>query len=152
MAAWLPLMREAFSPPDAAVWFGRFTAALSLGAACGGIFLGWLGDRIGRARAMAVSILCYTGFAGAAGCAQSQEQLLVLRFLAGMGIGGMWPNGVSLVAEIWPDVSRPVLAGELPSVAIHSRPWGSTAQLSGIPNQPWLEVLALKVEIGRAHV
>ena len=105
------LMREAFSPPDAAVWFGRFTAALSLGAACGGIFLGWLGDRIGRARAMAVSILCYTGFAGAAGCAQSQEQLLVLRFLAGMGIGGMWPNGVSLVAEIWPDVSRPVLAG-----------------------------------------
>jgi MFS family permease len=105
------LLGAAFSPPEAAVWFGRFTAALSLGAACGGIFLGWLGDRIGRARAMAVSILCYTGFAGAAGFAQTQEQLLVLRFLAGMGVGGMWPNGVSLVAEIWPDVSRPFLAG-----------------------------------------
>ena len=59
------LMGEVFSPALAAKWFGYFTAALSLGAACGGIFLGWLGDRIGRARAMAVSILCYTSFAGA---------------------------------------------------------------------------------------
>lgn len=105
------LMGAAFTPAVAAKWFGYFTAALSLGAACGGIFLGWLGDRIGRARAMAISILCYTCFAGAASFATSQEQLLVLRFLAGLGIGGMWPNGVSLVAEIWPDVSRPVLAG-----------------------------------------
>ena len=105
------LMKDAFKPAVAAQWFGYFTAALSLGAACGGIFLGWLGDRIGRARAMAVSILCYTCFAGAASFVTSQEQLLVLRFLAGMGIGGMWPNGVSLVAEIWPDVSRPFLAG-----------------------------------------
>lgn len=105
------LMGAEFNPAVAAKWFGYFTAALSLGAACGGIFLGWLGDRIGRARAMAVSILCYTCFAGAASFTTSQEQLLVLRFLAGMGIGGMWPNGVSLVSEIWPDVSRPFLAG-----------------------------------------
>ncbi len=105
------LMGAAYSDAVGGKWFGYHTAVLSLGAACGGIFLGWLGDRVGRARAMAVSILCYTVFAGAAAFSKTQEQLLVLRFLAGLGIGGMWPNGVSLVSEIWPDVSRPFLAG-----------------------------------------
>jgi MFS family permease len=105
------LLGAAYTDALGGKWFGYHTAALSLGAACGGIFLGWLGDRIGRTRAMAVSILCYTGFAGAASLAHNQEQLCLLRFLAGMGIGGMWPNGVSLVSEIWPDVSRPFLAG-----------------------------------------
>lgn len=45
------LMGAAFSPPEAAVWFGRFTAALSLGAACGGFFsAGWGTASGGRAR------------------------------------------------------------------------------------------------------
>ena len=45
-------------------WFARFTAALMLGAAVGGSLLGNLGDRIGRARAMGVSVLIYSVFAG----------------------------------------------------------------------------------------
>src|SRR6478672_439023 len=45
-------------------WFAWFTAALMLGAAVGGSYLGNLGDRIGRARAMGVSILFYSMFAG----------------------------------------------------------------------------------------
>ena len=40
-----------------------------------------------------------------------------LRFLVGLGIGGMWPNGVSLVAEYWSDVSRPFLAGVIGTAA-----------------------------------
>src|SRR5687768_16607785 len=47
-------------------WFARYTAALMLGAAFGGIFLGSLGDKIGRARATGVCVLCYSLF-GAAG-------------------------------------------------------------------------------------
>lgn len=105
------LMGAAYDVKVSARWFGYYTAALSLGAAVGGITLGWLGDRIGRAKAMAASILCYTLFAGGCSFVQTQEQLLILRFLAGLGIGGMWPNGVSLVSEVWPDVSRPLLAG-----------------------------------------
>lgn len=107
------LLGADFSPAAAGKWFGYFTAALSLGAACGGILLGWLGDRFGRKRAMAASILCYSVFAGLGGVAQTQEQLLALRFLTGLGIGGMWPNGVSLVSELWADVSRPFLAGAI---------------------------------------
>lgn len=92
-------------------WFARFTAALMLGAAIGGILLGSLGDRIGRARAMGVSILFYSIFAGLGAWVTTQEQMLVLRFMVGLGVGGVWPNAVALVAESWPDKARPTVAG-----------------------------------------
>jgi MFS family permease len=94
-------------------WFAWFTAALMLGAAIGGTFLGNLGDRVGRARAMGVSILFYSLFAGLGGLVSTSEQMLALRFLVGLGIGGMWPNGVALVAECWPNASRPTVSGVL---------------------------------------
>jgi MFS family permease len=92
-------------------WLSWFVAAFLLGAAVGGLVLGWLGDRAGRVRAMAVSILCYSLITGLGYFATSPEQLLVLRFLACVGIGGMWPTGVALVNEAWPGLSRPVVAG-----------------------------------------
>ena len=82
-----------------------------LGAAVGGIVFGALGDRIGRTRAMGVSILFYSVFSGMGWLVGSLEQMLVLRFLVGLGVGGMWPNGVALVSECWPNVSRPMVAG-----------------------------------------
>jgi MFS family permease len=100
-------------------WFARFTAALMLGAAIGGILLGSLGDRIGRARAMGLSILFYSIFAGLGAWVRTQEQMLVLRFLVGLGVGGVWPNAVALVAESWPDKARPTVAG-LMGAAINS--------------------------------
>ncbi|MFO1062572.1 MAG: MFS transporter [Pirellulales bacterium] len=92
-------------------WFARFTAALMLGAAIGGILLGHLGDRIGRSRAMGVCILFYSVFASLGAFVQSQEQMLLLRFMVGLGVGGLWPNGIALVAECWPGTSRPILSG-----------------------------------------
>ena len=94
-------------------WFAAFTAALMLGAAVGGTLLGNLGDRIGRATAMGVSILFYSVFAGLGAFVTSCEQMLALRFLVGLGVGGMWPNGVALVAECWPNASRPTVSGVL---------------------------------------
>lgn len=94
-------------------WFARFTAALMFGAAVGGIGLGWLGDRLGRKRAMGISVLFYSVFAGLGAYAKTQEQMLVLRFLVGLGVGGVWPNAVALVAECWPSTSRPTVAGIL---------------------------------------
>ena len=92
-------------------WFALFTASLMLGAACGGIWLGALGDRIGRTRALGISILFYSLFNGAGASAQTLDQMLVLRFLVGLGVGGVWPNGVALVSECWPRASRPLVAG-----------------------------------------
>ncbi len=105
------LLGEAFTPALGGAWFARFTAALMLGAALGGIFLGALGDRIGRARAMGVSILFYSCFAALGGWVTTQEQMLVLRFLVGLGVGGMWPNGMALVSECWGGASKPVVSG-----------------------------------------
>ena len=105
------LLGTAFDDKLAGDWFARFTASLMLGAAVGGIALGSLGDRIGRTRAMGISILLYSVFAGMGALVTTQEQMLILRFLVGLGVGGMWPNGVVLVSECWPNTSRPVVAG-----------------------------------------
>jgi SHS family sialic acid transporter-like MFS transporter len=105
------LLGDRFTDALAGDWFARFTASLMLGAAVGGIVFGALGDRIGRTRAMGVSILFYSMFSGMGWLVGSLEQMLVLRFLVGLGIGGMWPNGVALVSECWPNVSRPMVAG-----------------------------------------
>ena len=105
------LLGSAYTSTLGGDWFARFTAALMLGAALGGIAFGNLGDRIGRARAMGVSILFYSMFAGLGAFVKTQEQMLVLRFVVGLGAGGVWPNGVALVSECWPNASRPLISG-----------------------------------------
>ena len=105
------LLGTAFTPALGGEWFARFTASLMFGAAMGGIFLGGLGDRIGRTRALGVSVLFYSVFAGLGAWARTQEEMMLLRFLVGLGVGGVWPNSVALAAECWPGRSRPVIAG-----------------------------------------
>jgi MFS family permease len=92
-------------------WFSWYVCAFLLGAAAGGLGFGWLGDRIGRAKALAASVLTYS--LGAAACyfSRSPEELLVLWFLACTGVGGVWPNGVSLASEALPGASRPLVSG-----------------------------------------
>jgi MFS transporter, SHS family, sialic acid transporter len=107
------LLGDAYTPTLGGDWFARFTAAMMLGAAIGGIALGSLGDRIGRTRAMGISILFYSVFAAMGAWAQTQEQMLLLRFLVGLGVGGLWPNGISLVAECWPGAKRPLVSGAM---------------------------------------
>ncbi len=94
-----------------AMWFSRYICAFLLGAAAGGLLFGWLGDRIGRSRAMGWSIICYSVLTGLAYFVETPWQLTVMRFLACLGVGGMWPNGVALASEAWSNVSRPILAG-----------------------------------------
>ncbi len=92
-------------------WMGYITAAFLFGAAGGGLVFGWLGDRIGRVRAMSLSVLCYSAFTGLGFFAAAPWHLLVLRFTAALGMGGEWSLGVALVMESWPDVRRPLMAG-----------------------------------------
>ncbi|MBL9204988.1 MAG: MFS transporter [Opitutaceae bacterium] len=98
-------------------WMGTITALFLLGAACGGLVFGWLGDRIGRVRAMSLAILSYSLFTGAAYFAQTPQQLGGLRFLAALGMGGEWSLGVALVMEVWPEKHRPWLAGVIGAAA-----------------------------------
>lgn len=92
-------------------WFRWLVCAFLSGAAVGGLLFGWVGDRFGRARGMAASILCYSSFAGASYFAQSPLQLTGLWFLSCLGVGGMWPNGVALLSEAWSSLSRSMVSG-----------------------------------------
>ena len=98
-------------------WFAWFQAAFLFGAAAGGWLFGWLGDRVGRIRGDGAGVVCYSLFTLACYFATSAEEMLVLRFLACLGVGGVWPNAVALVAEAWPNASRPFLAGLLGAAA-----------------------------------
>ena len=99
------------------LWFGVMTAGFLVGAATGGVLFGWLGDRIGRVRAMTLSVLTYTLFTGLCGLAPSLEWFFLFRFLASLGMGGEWSLGVALVMEIWPNTSRGLLAGLIGAAA-----------------------------------
>jgi MFS family permease len=95
------------------VWMGGITALFLIGAAAGGLVFGWLGDRIGRVRAMILSILAYSVFTGCCYFAQAPWHLGMFRFLAAVGMGGEWSLGVALVMESWPEHRRPLLAGAI---------------------------------------
>ena len=92
-------------------WFSIVLACFLVGAATGGVLFGWLGDKIGRVRAMTVSVLVYSLCSGLSAASNSPEQLAVLRFVGALGMGGEWALGVALVMEVWPNASRAWLAG-----------------------------------------
>ena len=92
-------------------WNGVFHTVFLIGAAFGGLVFGWLGDKIGRVRAMTLSVLAYSLFTGVGYFSTAPWQLAALRFLAALGMGGEWALGVSLVMEIWPERLRPMMAG-----------------------------------------
>src|SRR5688572_11261162 len=112
-----------FAPAGVAVdafvgsWMGWITAAFLFGAAAGGLVFGWLGDRIGRVRAMSISILTYSLFTALGFLAQSPEHLAFFRFIAALGMGGEWSLGVALVMECWPEKLRPLMAGFIGAAA-----------------------------------
>lgn len=93
------------------LWNGRIIALFLVGAALGGLVFGWLGDRIGRVKAMTLSIVFYSGFTGLCYFTNAAWQMGALRFLAALGMGGEWSLGVALVMEAWPAKHRPKLAG-----------------------------------------
>ncbi|MFM7149322.1 MAG: MFS transporter [Gemmataceae bacterium] len=98
-------------------WLGIITALFLVGAATGGVLFGWLGDRLGRVKAMILSVLTYAIFSGMCGFASNTWQIGALRFLAALGMGGEWSLGVALINEIWPGRSRAFLAGLIGSAA-----------------------------------
>ena len=111
-----PAVRDLLRTSDESqigLWFGVITAGFLVGAATGGVLFGWLGYRVGRVRAMTLSVLTYSVFTGAGGLAAEAWQLGLLRFIAALGMGGEWSLGVALVMEVWPNRSRAFMAGPI---------------------------------------
>src|SRR5947208_12936839 len=93
--------------PDVKMKSSIIGGAFLLGWALGGSVFGRLGDKLGRSRALGLTILTYAAFTGLSFFAQTWWQLLIFRFLAALGIGGEWAVGSALLAETWPRKWRP---------------------------------------------
>jgi MFS family permease len=86
---------------------GGLMASLTLGAsAVGGLVFGIVADKLGRTRALSLSILLYSVFTFACGFAQNVWQFATFRILLGLGMGGEWASGATLVSETWPEQHR----------------------------------------------
>jgi MFS family permease len=91
--------------------FGDATAGLLgtvtlLTSAVGGILFGLVADRIGRARALIVTILIFSVCSLGAATSQAVWQLMLWRTVLGIGMGGEWASGAVLVSETWPAEHR----------------------------------------------
>jgi MFS family permease len=92
---------------------GYVTTIFIIGWAMGGLIFGVLGDRIGRAKTMILTILLYSLFTGLSALSVGVWDFAFYRFLTGLGVGGEFAVGVSLVAEVMPDRARPHALGLL---------------------------------------
>ncbi|HET8547149.1 MAG TPA: MFS transporter, partial [Bryobacteraceae bacterium] len=96
---------------------GWSTTIFMLGWASGGVFFGILGDRIGRAKTMILTILSYSLFTGLSVLSTGVWDFSVYRFLTGLGVGGQFSVGVALVAETMPERARPFALGWLQALS-----------------------------------
>jgi MFS transporter, SHS family, sialic acid transporter len=119
-------------------WMGCVTACFLVGAALGGLTFGWLGDRIGRIRAMSLSILTYSLLTGLGYFVRTPWELALVRFASALGMGGQWALGVALVMECWPEKWRPWLAGLMGIAAnVGFLLVGVTARLRPVTSESW---------------
>jgi MFS family permease len=129
----VPAIRELMgghaAPGAVADQAGYATAIFMIGWALGGVIFGVLGDRLGRAKTMMMTILTYTIFTGLSMFAVGVWDFNVYRFLCGLGVGGQFAVGVALVAEVVPDRARPSALG---MVQAFSAVGNMVAALTGI--------------------
>ena len=85
---------------------GLLATLTLLASGLGGLIFGFIADRFGRRNALMLSILTYSVCSFASGLATSITMLAVFRFVLGLGMGGEWNTGATLVAETWPSILR----------------------------------------------
>ena len=94
-------------------FYGSVLFAMFLGGWGLSMFWGMIGDRIGRVRALALTIVAYSVFTLMCGLVTNIYQLAILRILCGFGLGGEQPVGSTFVAESLPEDRRVRFAGYL---------------------------------------
>jgi len=103
----LPAIMKSMGVEATAVGFMASSALF--GMMFGAIILGALSDRIGRRLALSICVLLFSVFTAAAGCTNDPIVFSVMRFLAGLGIGGAIPNVTAHMTEYAPRKFRGVL-------------------------------------------
>jgi MFS family permease len=117
----------------------RATAIFVAGWAMGGLIFGAVGDRIGRAKTLTLTVLMYSLFTGLSAFAVNFEMFALFRFITGLGVGGVFGLAVALVADALPDTPRPHALGLLQAL---SAVGNVTAGLIGV-FVGWLETFKI---------
>ncbi len=118
LLARMPAMKDLLPPgADPNEYAGYATAIFVLGWATGGLIFGVLGDRIGRAKTMMITILIYSLCTGLSALSKGFWDFAFYRFITGLGVGGEFAVGVALVAEVMPDKARPHALGLLQALS-----------------------------------
>ncbi|MHA3770378.1 MFS transporter [Verrucomicrobiota bacterium sgz303538] len=89
------------------------TAFFLIGWGVGGMIFGSLGDKYGRAKMLAITILIYSLFTGLSFFSHNKVDFALFRFLTGLGVGGVFGLAVSLIAETVPSGARVQALGML---------------------------------------
>ena len=135
-----PAMRDLLGPgaADAVVvaWGGRATFAMMLGWATGGIVFGLVSDRWGRVRAMVATLLMYSACSGLTGLARTGSEFMSYRFVAGLGIGGLFGAATTLIAESVPGRVRPLALGLMQALSALGNITGSLLSAWVRPGDP----------------
>ena len=120
------------------------TSIFIAGWACGGLIFGMLGDRIGRAKTMLITILLYSLFTGLSSFSVGVWDFAFYRFLTGLGVGGEFAVGVALVAEVMPNAARPYTLGLLQALSAIGNVSAALINLglglaeeAGLTESPW---------------
>lgn len=114
---------------------GLLATATLLGIGVSSVTVGWLADNYGRKRALMVSLAVFGLFTAAIPLVHSFSIFLALRFVAGLGLGGVWGVVSTYVVETWPAAQR----GRAVAFVLSSFPIGGVvaAQLSGALLPDW---------------
>jgi MFS family permease len=129
----LPAIREdlQLSPAQG----GLLATATLLGIGLSSVLAGYVSDNFGRRTALIASLATFGAFTAALAAVPNLELFLVLRFVAGFGLGGVWGVVSAYVVETWPSESR----GRAAAFVLSSFPIGGVvaAVLSGVFLPDW---------------
>ena len=96
---------------------GYSSSIFMIGWATGGLIFGSIGDRIGRAKTLAITVLMYSLCTGLSAFSTGWLDFFIYRFITGMGVGGVFGLAVALVADSLPDRSRTPALGLLQALS-----------------------------------
>lgn len=110
---------KALMPPgtDLKLYGGYATAIFVAGWATGGLIFGAVGDRIGRAKTLTLTVLLYSVCTGLSAFSKGWIDFALYRFITGLGVGGVFGLAVALVADSLPDRSRTGALGTLQALS-----------------------------------
>jgi len=135
LAMAMPLIIKDLNIPLAKA--GLLGTATLVGVGVSAILMGWMADNYGRKKTLMLGLTIFSIFTAAIAFATGWGQIMVYRFIAGLGLGGLWGVIAALIAESWPKHNR----GRAASFVLSAFPFGyglaSFAALIILPKFGW---------------